>query len=660
MAKLIGNQPNQVPTNGDLGTMAYQDSDNVVVGNLSADGAVVINESGADVDFRIESDTNTHAFFLEGSSGNVGIGTSSPASLLTVKKGTEADQANQPSGTFAATVYHASNASGANGLLVKNNWAASTSTVFEAGLDLIGTGYRSYFKVAGDGNVGIGTSSPADALHVIGSGRFTRGVQLGIDGVDATSYISQYRSTVETIMGPLTTRMLFGTVSNHDIAIQTNNAEAMRITSTGSVGIGTSNPAVLLDVLGDGLIQRLRSTTSTGAYLRFDGTGTSFPFVGLLNGIGTFGNTDASPIRFTTNSAERMRIDSTGSVGIGTSSPAATLSVHQSDAGLAQEIQGTSGVYTRLGTSTTSLYTVHSTTDTYIYTQESAALRFGTAATERMRIDSSGNVGIGTTNFSQPAKVIITGANAGLTAGDSVEIFRVGDGRGNSASDGLRLSAVRDTTAGSYGDWHTQTLRLERNIDNVAPQSGIDFSPSILKLRTSGAERMRIDSSGNTTPGVDNTQDLGSSSKRWNDLYVGGGVYLGGTGAANYLDDYEEGTWTPTLPSGWAATPNYAHYTKIGRMVYASVKETITTEGSGNFTISVPFTCAIGTNGAVGQVFISGLQAQNWNQYTAYIGGGSNLVSIYGNGTTAGWNTLGSGDWAVGAELYIHVVYAAA
>lgn len=53
-------------------------------GSSSFNGAVVINESGADVDFRIESDTNTHAFFLDGANGNVGIKTSSPASALDV------------------------------------------------------------------------------------------------------------------------------------------------------------------------------------------------------------------------------------------------------------------------------------------------------------------------------------------------------------------------------------------------------------------------------------------------------------------------------------------------------------------------------------------------------------------------------------------------
>jgi hypothetical protein len=54
-----------------------------------------------------------------------------------------------------------------------------------------------------------------------------------------------------------------------------------------------------------------------------------------------------------------------------------------------------------------------------------------------------------------------------------------------------------------------------------------------------------------TTAGAnaDATHDLGYSSSRFRDLYLSGGVYLGGTGAANKLDDYEEGTWTPTQGS---------------------------------------------------------------------------------------------------------------
>jgi hypothetical protein len=51
------------------------------VGALNTSGAVVFNDAGADVDFRVESDTVDHALFVEGSSGNVGIGTSSPSSF---------------------------------------------------------------------------------------------------------------------------------------------------------------------------------------------------------------------------------------------------------------------------------------------------------------------------------------------------------------------------------------------------------------------------------------------------------------------------------------------------------------------------------------------------------------------------------------------------
>jgi hypothetical protein len=55
--------------------------------------------------------------------------------------------------------------------------------------------------------------------------------------------------------------------------------------------------------------------------------------------------------------------------------------------------------------------------------------------------------------------------------------------------------------------------------------------------------------------------------------YFAGGVYLGGTAAANKLEDYEEGTWTPTDASGegYSLTVNSATYTKIGRLVYITV-----------------------------------------------------------------------------------------
>jgi hypothetical protein len=75
-----------------------------------------------------------------------------------------------------------------------------------------------------------------------------------------------------------------------------------------------------------------------------------------------------------------------------------------------------------------------------------------------------------------------------------------------------------------------------------------------------------------TTAGAnwDNALDLGAGGTRWKDLYLSGGVYLGGTGSVNKLDDYEEGTWTAsfggTNASNISNTTGY--YTKIGDTVH--------------------------------------------------------------------------------------------
>jgi len=110
---------------------------------------------------------------------------------------------------------------------------------------------------------------------------------------------------------------------------------------------------------------------------------------------------------------------------------------------------------------------------------------------------------------------------------------------------------------------------------------------------------------------VDAAVDLGYASVRYKDLYLSGGVYLGGTGSANLLDDYEEGTWTPTA-NGSVSSPSVGYslrvgyYTKIGRLVNASgilVLSSIS-GGSGTFRLEgLPFTSSSATqNFAVGTI----------------------------------------------------------
>jgi len=95
----------------------------------------------------------------------------------------------------------------------------------------------------------------------------------------------------------------------------------------------------------------------------------------------------------------------------------------------------------------------------------------------------------------------------------------------------------------------------------------------------------------------DNAIGLGNSSNRFTDLYLSGGVYLGGTGAVNKLEDYEEGTWTPTYnASGTSPSVTYstrqARYRKIGNMVVVSwhLRASAYTAGSGDLQITgLPF-----------------------------------------------------------------------
>jgi len=87
-----------------------------------------------------------------------------------------------------------------------------------------------------------------------------------------------------------------------------------------------------------------------------------------------------------------------------------------------------------------------------------------------------------------------------------------------------------------------------------------------------------------------------------NDIEVSGGIFLGGTGSANRLDDYEEGTWTPFLNSLSDATYslNTGRYTKIGNMVYCDGAIILTSKGtlSGGLAVNgLPFTVLNYTSG---------------------------------------------------------------
>lgn len=124
----------------------------------------------------------------------------------------------------------------------------------------------------------------------------------------------------------------------------------------------------------------------------------------------------------------------------------------------------------------------------------------------------------------------------------------------------------------------------------------------------------------------------------------GKGVYLGVTSAtaSNLLDDYEQGTFTPTLNFG-TATTQLGSYVKVGNVVHCFINlatfSDITTAAT--IQITLPFTCRTGNDyQSCGAVMYQYADVLNSSGLTAYMNDNVSYVQIYQNNTTAGWSPL--------------------
>jgi hypothetical protein len=186
----------------------------------------------------------------------------------------------------------------------------------------------------------------------------------------------------------------------------------MRIDSSGNIGVGTSSTYVIT-----GYTTLTLNNATNGGLLRItNGTQTYWNYV---NSAGAFiGTSSNDSLIVQTNNAERMRIDSSGNVGIGTASPSNLLQVDKSQnaATVASVINTNAGAsasaYFRVNSNDGNLFMISGSTASgggsviycdngtgqfLIKSYASIPLTFGTNNTERMRIDTSGNVQVGGT-----------------------------------------------------------------------------------------------------------------------------------------------------------------------------------------------------------------------------------------------------------------------
>ena len=648
-------------------------------------GDLVLNGTGAEI-MRLKS-------------GKVGIGTSFPQYITEIAK--------SQSGGVGPTLYLHNTVDdpvAGHAAEIRFNLRAAEATTRNAAIQAVAEGTygtspaltfltssgssgsaTERMRITSDGNVGIGTTSPDDDLHIanntqagpalrlenqsVSTDSNTIYASINFEGNDNSAGANGIRGSI--VGKSLSTNgamgLLFSTASAGGA-----NTERMRIDSSGNLLVGKS--AASLSTAGvtayggsyNGLLASVRDggeplylnrLTSDGSIASFQKDGTTVGSIGATSSELGIGGGDANLLFMPNDNAIAPSSTSSGgasdgALDLGRSArrfrdlylSGGTIVAGRTTFGSAGfwDASGTgnnkglrvggAGLYPTngsgtalnatldIGTAAARFKDLHlsgkASVDTLQFAQNSGAagateaiyrattgtIAFKSSSSERMRIDSGGSLLIGQTvgnvyNQTSVTGLKLDGPNGNLQIARSNNPTLLLNRYGNDGD--LALFFKDGAGVGSIGVLNGNNLSISGSVSN---HTGIQFGTAVITPMKSGAEN-------------DGDVDLGFSNARFKDLYLSGGVYLGGTGVANKLDDYEEGTWTPSITNSTGSyVTRVGRYTKIGNLVYVvcNVNTAFTNIGSTFQNIEgLPFTSEnVASLFSVGTVF----PVQGFNQ----------------------------------------------
>jgi len=518
------------------GNLSWSSSVSTVVDQIiEGDTKVEAVDSGANGEIQFTTD-GTRAMTID-SSQRVGIGVASPSNTLDIVKTGSGDVTTaRIASTGASGVNNATlilNNGGTGNATLRFDYEGSTNrasiyvptSAQELAFSTNGSNER--VRIDSSGRLGVGTSSPSHSLHV-NSG--TTNSVANFESTDAGAAINITDSVGSSSIETNSAQLKIGvdpsnSVSGSNLRLQVDGSTKLLINDSGNVGINTTSPTLKLSVDGDswfgngsgveigrlfndaGVLCLRASSNVTGLGLatnsssthaiRIDssgrlGVGTSTPdrklhvagdWIRVDDGYGldTSGGTekvklDNGYIALTTSSVERLRINSSGNLGVGVSDPGYRLDVQAADTtaslGYAMRLRENSTAGAATIQFTDSAVTVQRAT---ITVDSSSNIRFGNSS-ERLRIDSSGRLLVGTTTEGQTDADNLTIADSGH-CGMTI--------RSGATSEGAIYFSDATTGSGEYDGYIMYNQ-----------------SAQYMRFGTASGERLRIDSSGRLGLGI--------------------------------------------------------------------------------------------------------------------------------------------------------------